>query len=240
MSDYEEEYVENEYDEIDLTPLNPDDLALIEADYSIPISDDPIEEVSFLFNSYFQIKSLDPEIEYEEQMKAYSMEVIQAVLSEFEIPTEDLVYLFHFILVVESFEKKYKPYREDVIFGGGNTIYSEDALPLRVKEYISEYPELFCDLEIYDSIFNIDSELTKAPTYVRVLHMCYDDLIASGSIQSLEALLQLYNEERPFAEEFVEKIEIPNSCLEEFRTAFSLIVENPRQTRSLQNRYVDL
>ena len=86
---YEEEVYE------DLTPLRPEELQLIETDYTIPISDDLTTEVNYLVDSYFKIKRLEPEIEYEEQMQEYAEETIQAVLADIEIPTDDLEYPIH-------------------------------------------------------------------------------------------------------------------------------------------------
>lgn len=40
--------MEEEIHEEDLTPLKPEEQALIEADYTEPVSDDPIEEVTYL------------------------------------------------------------------------------------------------------------------------------------------------------------------------------------------------
>ena len=277
---YEEEgYEEGGYEEEVLTPLSPKDLELIETEYSEPKYEDSIEEISYLYDSYLKIKKLKPEIEYEEEMMEYSLNVIQARIDEFEIPTDDLLYLFVFVLTVESYEKKLKGNnffdnlsektglkRSSVSGGlledlkgdkglgglssmaglkrtltpGGSSEESQSSLMPRINEYLEENPDLFCDLEIYDNLFNIQPELQKTPTYEKVLRQCYEDLIASESNESLAAMLQLYNEERPLTDEFVAKVTIPSDSLEDFKRAFNLIINNPRQTDALKKRENDL
>lgn len=228
---YEEEVYE------DLTPLRPEELQLIETDYTIPISDDLTTEVNYLVDSYFKIKRLEPEIEYEEQMQEYAEETIQAVLADIEIPTDDLEYLFMFVLNIEGLKNKYG---NDTIFGQGNSEYSKESLYVRVEEYMQEYPELFCEPELYDMLFDIDPNLRNTPTYNRVLTYCYEDIIASGSVESLETILQLYKEGKPRAEEFVGKAEIPSESLDEFKQAFSLLTESQNPPKCIKKRFPEL
>ena len=231
-----EEIYEENYEE-DLTPLSPEEQALIEADYTEPVSDDPIEEVTYLIDSYFKIKELDPEIEYEEQMQEYALDTIRAVMAEYEIPTDDLTYLFRFVLTMERLQDKYD---NDEIFGKGSSEDAKNALTVRIKEYMEEYPDMFCDPEVYDILFDIDADLQKAPTYKRVLGLCYEDILASGSVESLAAILQLYNEDKPMADEYVAKAEIPSETLEEFKQAFDLLIKNPKQKKCVTRHFAEL
>lgn len=232
--DYDEEI----YEEVeDLTPLSPEELELIENDYTESDIDDPIEEVTHLLDCYFKIKELDPEIEYEEQMKDYSMDVIRSIMAEYDIPTDDLEYLFRFVLTVEALEAKYG---KDEIFGDGRSDEAKNALSVRIKEFTEEQPDMFCDVDIYDSLFNIEAPLNKTPTYKRVLGLCYEDVLASGTMESLRAMLQLYDEQRPLADEYVGKAEIPQETLEEFKEAFNLWVNDKRGGKLIKRRFAEL
>ena len=107
--EYEEEYSDNEYDEEEYEDeddgehLSRAELELISTDYTEMISEDSIEELKFLLENYFKIKKIDPYTEEEKELKSYSEEVIRAILLEYEIPTDDLFYLFKFVLTLESF-----------------------------------------------------------------------------------------------------------------------------------------
>lgn len=231
MSYDDDDYEDYEEYEEELNPLSKKELALIEADYTIPVSDDHIEEITHLITSYSKIKKLDPEIEYEEEMKEYALDTIRAILEDYDIPCDDIVYLFKFVLAMELLQDKFSSMKRDEILSG------HDSLFVRIKEYMDEYPDLFCDIEVYDAIFDIDKKLTSAPTYKRVLTQCYEDLIASGSVESLAAVVQLYNEGKPMADTYVEKSEIPNDNEEEFKKAFLIITGSKKQGSSLKKHF---
>lgn len=234
LEEFDDENFEDEEEEVLLSPLSKKETALIEADYTEPISDDPVEELKYLLDSYAKLKKLEPEIEYEEQMQAYSMEIIEAVLAEFEIPIDDLKETFLFMLNTERLKEEYSSLRGTPVFK------SEDSLFNRVDEFMQEYPDMFCDVEIYDGIFDVPKDLTSTKLYKNVLRMCYEDLTASGTVASLDALLQLYVQKKPLADEFVEKVEIPSESLEEFKESFNLIVNCPRQKGTLKKRFHEL
>ena len=232
------DYNDEIYEEVEnLTPLSPEELELIETDYTESDIEDPIEEVTHLLDCYFKIKKLDPEIEYEEQMKDYSMDVIRSVMAEYDIPTDDLEYLFRFVLTVEALEAKYG---KDEIFGDGRSDEAKNALSVRINEFMDEQPDMFCDVDIYDSLFDIEAPLNKTPTYKRVLRLCYEDVLASGTVESLRAMLQLYDEQRPLADEYITKAEIPQETLEEFKEAFKLWVNDERDGKPIQKRFTEL
>lgn len=227
----------NEDDYGDLTPLSPDDLALIETDYTESDIEDPISEVGYLLYCYFKMKEMDPEIEYEEEMRDYSMAVIRSILSEYDIPTDDLEYLFRFTLEVEVLKKKYG---SDEIFGDGHSEEARNALSVRLDEFMKEQPDMFCDVELYDTLFDYKKPYTDTPTYKRVLGMCYEDLMASGTIESLRAMLQLYDEEKPLTEEYIGKAEIPHDTIDEFKEAFDLWVNDKRGGKPIRRRFTEL
>ncbi len=231
MSYDDDDYEDYEEYEEELNPLSKRELALIEADYTIPVSNDDIEEITYLITSYSKIKKLDPEIEYEEQMAEYSLDTIRAILEDYDIPCDDIVYLFKFVLAMELLQDKFSSMKKDEIFSGSDSLFA------RIKEYMDEYPDMFCDVEVYDAIFDIDKSLRSAPTYNKVLRQCYEDLLASGTVESLAAVVQLYNEGKPMADKYVEKAEIPNDNEEEFKKAFLVITESKKQGSSLKKHF---
>lgn len=228
--DYEEDYEE-------LTPLSPEELELIEKDYTESEIDDPITEVKYLLGCYFGIKKLDPEIEYEEEMKEYSMGVIRSILAEYDIPTDDLEYLFRFVLELEVLKKQYG---SDEIFGNGSSDEAKNALSVRVDEFMKEQPEMFCDVDIYNTLFDFPEPYNETPTYKRVLGLCYEDVLSSGTVESLKAMLQLYDEKRPLTEEYIGKAEFPQDSLEEFKEAFKLWTNDARGGKPIKKRFGEL
>lgn len=237
--EYEDEDETEEYedDDSDLHPLSDDTIELLESDYTVSVSDNPIKEISHLLDAYFEMKELEPEIEYEDQMREYSMSVIYDRTLDFEIPSDDLFELFVFVLTIEKYAQEHE---DDMIFVGENPEDSDCTIIARIKEYLHDYPDVFCEIEIYDRIFEIDANLQNTPTYLRVLNMCYEDLIASGTNASLSALLNLYNEKRPLSDKYVGLVEIPSDNLDSFKRAFHLILDNPRQDGPMQKRFGEL
>lgn len=227
--DYED--LNEELNEDELQPLSPEEQELIETDYTVPYSEDPVGQVVYLFDRYFQLKKLEPEIEYDEQMRDYAMGVIRSVMADIEVPTDDLFHLLYFVLIVEYNQQKDA---KDEIFT------DDDSLSMRIKEYLDENPDLFCEPEIYDFLLNMEGDIQDTPTYKRILGMCYEDVMASGTIASLEAMLQLYNEKKPLSDQYISQVEIPSDSLEEFREAFRLLTTNPRQEAPIKSRFKEL
>ena len=221
----EEEYDEEEYedDESDEDSLSEEEIALLTTDYSQIVSDDSIEELKFLLDSYFKIKKINAESEEIEELINYSQDVIRAIILEYEIPTDDLFYLFRFVLVLESYYEKNK---KDIIFKEVDKDEDLKTLKLRVDEYLNDYPSLFEDFEVYQHIFELDKSFTKLPTYNTVVDKFYSVLISNPSAGTFEYLMELYNQGAYKAENNLEKMPVPEDNVEELATSFSLMLNS--------------
>lgn len=243
--EYDEEYEEDEEyeDEDDGKHLSRAELELISTDYTEMVSEDSIEELEFLLNSYFKIKKIDPYTEEEKELKSYSEEVIRAILLEYEIPTDDLFYLFKFILTLESFyedKSVFSNNKKDIIFTEIDTETGLKTLKLRLDEYLAEYPDLFEDLEVYQHIFELDKSFTKLPTYNAVVERFYSVLISNPSAGTFEYLIELYNQNAYKAEEYLGKMAIPEANAEELATSFNLILNSKKSSSVLKNKLEEI
>ena len=242
--EYDEEYDGEEYeDEDDGEHLSRAELELISTDYTEMVSEDSIEELEFLLNSYFKIKKIDPYTEEEKELKSYSEEVIRAILLEYEIPIDDLFYLFRFILTLESFyedKSVFSNNKKDIIFTEIDTETGLKTLKLRLDEYLAEYPDLFEDLEVYQHIFELDKSFTKLPTYNAVVERFYSVLISNPSAGTFEYLIELYNQNAYKAEEYLGKMAIPEANAEELATSFNLILNSKKSSSVLKNKLEEI
>lgn len=216
--EYEDEYE----DEDEAEGLSLKELELISTDYAEPVSEDPIEELNFLLDSYFKIQKVDPELEEEEDLKAYALDVIRAIVLEYEIPADDLAYLFKFVLTLDS---HYEQHKKDVIFSEMDKEEGIKTLKLRVDEYLSECPEVFDDLEVYETLFDIEEPLTKTTLYNRTLDNFYTMLIAAASVDTFEVLLDLYVEKKEKAEKNFAAMPIPSATAEELAQAIYTLIQ---------------
>ena len=229
--EYDEEYDEEEYeDEDDGEHLSRAELELISTDYTEMISEDSIEELKFLLENYFKIKKIDPYTEEEKELKSYSEEVIRAILLEYEIPTDDLFYLFKFVLTLESFYESKSLFsgdnKKDIIFNEVDKENELKTLKLRIDEYLAEYPDLFDDFEIYDNLFNVDKAFQKLPTYNRIVDKFYSVLLSNPSFDSFSYLIELYNDKSYNADEYLKKMSVPSETSDDMIKSLYLLIEN--------------
>ena len=194
--DYEDSYEDEEYDDDEeydeddeYDGLSTEELELIATDYSEPISEDPIEELSFLLDRYFKIQKLDPQEDEEVELKAYATDVIRAIVIDYDIPTDDLGYLFRFVLTLESY---YEKNRRDIIFNEVDSQEDQKTLKLRVDEYLADYPDLFDDPEVYSILFDIEGPLTQVPTYKKILEKFLTLLAGLGTAEAFDFVVALY------------------------------------------------
>lgn len=229
--EYDEEYDEEEYeDEDDGEHLSRAELELISTDYTEMISEDSIEELKFLLENYFKIKKIDPYTEEEKELKSYSEEVIRAILLEYEIPTDDLFYLFKFVLTLESFYESKSLFsgdnKKDIIFNEVDKENELKTLKLRIDEYLAEYPDLFDDFEIYDNLFNVDKAFQKLPTYNRIVDKFYSVLLLNPSFDTFSYLIELYNDKSYKADEYLKKMSVPSETSDDMIKSLYLLIEN--------------
>ena len=243
--EYDEEYEEyEEYeDEDDGEHLSRAELELISTDYTEMVSEDSIEELKFLLENYFKIKKIDPYTEEEKELKSYSEEVIRAILLEYEIPTDDLFYLFRFTLTLESFYENKSAFsnnKKDIIFTEIDTETGLKTLKLRLDEYLAEYPDLFEDLEVYQHIFELDKSFTKLPTYNAIVEKFYSVLVSNPSADTFGYLMELYNQNAYKADEYLGKMAIPEANVEELATSFNLILNSKKSSSILKNKLEEI
>ncbi|MCQ2286522.1 MAG: hypothetical protein MJZ76_06585, partial [Bacteroidales bacterium] len=186
-------------------------------------------------------KGMMKEVDLSKTMRSsfldYSMSVIYERTLNFEIPTNDLFELFVFVLSIEKYVQE-NP--EDEIFVGDTSEDRNYTIIARVNEYQEENPDVFCDIEIYDRIFEVDPDLYMTPTYQRILNMFYEDIIEAETIASLSLLLKLYTDRCPLSEKYIELVKIPSKNLDVFKEAFHLFVNNPRQDATIKKRFSEL
>lgn len=228
----DEEYEDEEYEEGD-DRLSEEELELIATDYSEPVSEDSIEEISFLLESYFKIKKIDPQTSEEEELKEYAMEVIRAIVLEYDIPTDDLGYLFRFALTVESYFEKN---RKDLIFNEVDAEDGQKTLKLRLDEYLCEYPDLFEDPEVYSILFDIDATLTQTSSYKKVLEKFLNVLVGIGTVEAFDFLLELYAKKTQMADQYLEKMVVPSDSAESLAAAFEALVDCSRKGSLTQKK----
>lgn len=216
IEDYDEEYDESE--EVD--GLSAKELELIATDYAEPVSEDSIEELNYLLDSYFKIQKVDPELEEEEELKEYALEVIRAIVMEYDIPADDLPYLFKFVLTLESY---YEKHSKDVIFNAIDNDEGLKTLKLRVDEYISECPDMFDDLEVYGTLFDIEKPLSETKRYEATLDNFYKMLIDAASVETFGMLLDLYVENKPKAEKNFAAMPVPSATAEELLQSYFVL-----------------
>lgn len=219
--EYDEDYDEEGEEEED-EGLSLEELELISTDYSEAVSEDSIEELNYLLDSYFKIQKIDPELDEEEELKAYALDVIRAIVLEYEIPGDDLAYLFKFVLTLESY---YEQHKRDVIFSEVDKEEDIKTLKLRVDEYLNECPEVFDDLEVYGTLFDIEKPLTKTTLYNRTLDNFYAMLIAAASVETFETLLELYIEKKEKAEKNFAAMPVPSATTEELAQATIILTQ---------------
>ena len=218
--DDEEEYDEDE-DEDEVEGLSAKELELIATDYSVPVSDDSIEELKYLLDSYFKIQDVDPDLEDEEELKDYALEIIRAIVLEYEIPADDLLYLFKFVLTLESY---YEKHSNDIIFKEIDSEEGIKTLKLRVDEYLAECPDLFDSIEIYGSLFNIDKSLTGTKLYKATLENFYKMLVDIATAESFGMLVDLFVEKKQMADKYLDLMPVPSATAQELSAAFDILL----------------
>ena len=186
-------------------------------------------------DSYFKIQKLSPSLDEEEELKAYALDVIRAIVLEYEIPGDDLAYLFKFVLTLESY---YEQHKRDVIFSEVDKEEDIKTLKLRVDEYLNECPEVFDDLEVYGILFDIEKPLTKTALYNRTLDNFYAMLIAAASVETFEVLLELYVEKKEKAEKNFAAMPIPSETAGDLGAAL-YILTNCSHSGSTLNKKIE-
>ena len=236
--EYDEEYdEEGDDEEDDVEGLSAKELELIATDYAEPISDDSIEELKYLLDSYFKIQKVNPELKEEEELKAYALEVIRAIVMEYDIPADDVAYLFKFVLTLESY---YEKHSKDVIFKDVDKEEDLKTLKLRVDEYLNENPDLFDDLEVYATLFDIEKPLNDTKLYEATLDNFYKMLVDAASVETFEMLLDLYVENKPKAEKNFAAMPIPSATEDEMVQSFFILTGCEHSGSTLRKKIEDL
>lgn len=238
--DYEDSYEDEEYDDDEeydedeeYDGLSAEELELIATDYSKSISEDPIEELSFLLDRYFKIQKLDPQEDEEVELKAYATDVIRAIVMDYDIPTDDLGYLFRFVLTLESY---YEKNRRDIIFNEVDSQEDQKTLKLRVDEYLADYPDLFDDPEVYSILFDIEGPLTQVPTYKKILEKFLILLAGLGTVEAFDFVVELYAKKVQSVDQYLEKMEVPSDSAESLAAAFEALVNSSRKGSLIQKK----
>ena len=215
--------------------MSAKELELIATDYAEPVSEDPTEELKYLLDSYFKIQKIDPELKEEEELKAYALDVIRAIVLEYDIPADNLPYLFNFVLTLEYY---YEKHSKDEIFTEIDKEEGIKTLKLRVDEYISECPDMFDDLEVYGTLFDIDKSLTGTKLYNTTLENFYKMLIDAASVEAFGVLLDLYIEKKEKAEKYFASMPIPSETAGDLGAAL-YILTNCGHSGSTLNKKIE-